>query len=114
MLWFWEKNRCCKNICNVAGLPFIVHLEFLLDFICYSTVKSKLKKDNCKRRRDDNADFSAEELKKSYLEEDQNVRVITYSKVDVDKIKKSSNYINAAAKKGIASCYEIVIIRGKT
>ena len=44
----------------------------LFDFICYSTVKSKLKKDNCNRRRDDNADFSAEELKKSYLEEDQN------------------------------------------
>ena len=76
-----------------------------------ATVKSKLKKITA---RDDNADFSAEELKKSYLEEDQNVRVITYSKDDVDKIKKSSSYTNAVAKKGIASSHEIVITRGKT
>ena len=76
-----------------------------------ATVKSKLKKITA---RDDNADFSAEELKNSYQEEDQNVRVITYSKDDVDNIKKSSIYTNAVAKKGIASCHEIAITRGKT
>ena len=76
-----------------------------------ATVKSKLKKITA---RDCNVDFCAEELKKSYEEEQQNVRVILYTAEDVNKIKRSSVYVNAPPKNGIASCHEVLITKGKT
>jgi hypothetical protein len=76
-----------------------------------ATVKSKLKMITA---RDGNVDFCAEELKKSYEEEQQNVRVIIYTAEDVDKVKRSSAYVNAPPKNGIGSCHEVLITKGKT
>ena len=76
-----------------------------------ATVKSTLKRITA---RDCNVDFCAEELKKTYEEEQQNVQFILYTGEDVEKIKQSSVYINAPPKNGIGSCHEVLISKGQT
>ena len=74
---------------------------------CRCHCKEQVEKDNCKRRQ-------RRFLCRGTEEKLSGRRPKCSGKDDVDKIKKSCSYINAVAKKGIASCHEIVITRGKT
>ena len=76
-----------------------------------ATVKSKLMRIVGK---EDNVDFSAGELKCSYEQEDQNVRVILYTAADVKLIKNSSLYRNAPEKHGIGATHEVLVTKEKT